>query len=230
MSILNMDDASSTPRVLPRVFADVPSAAQVKEAEEDAARAKRAAGRLTIVAVLVTGALVAVTAFLMFTLSNQSSEIVAAQAKAREDVTAAQNLQKAAEQRAGDLDRELAQLKLTMAPVKPAADLDGKIDVERTDIQKKLNLPAYSGARRAINYPEGWNAYEGPFVWTAFDNTDWHTYVITNLSRRLERLQELHTRINNWRPPTGGGGTAPVCPDNQPNCNNSPPQYSPPQQ
>lgn len=218
MALLNMDDASSSPRVLPKVFADVPSTAELRAAEEAAARAKRRASALTIITVLVAGALVAVTAFLMITLTNQSSEINKVLADADKKVAAAQDVQKQEKDRADKLDRDVSQLNVTYAPVAPVADLDGKVEAVKKDIKSKLDLPAYSGARAGIKRAELWNAYEGPFVWGKFDNGDWHTYVITNLSRRLDLLTALNTEIANWKGGAGPGPVKKVCPDNNPNC------------
>lgn len=215
MTLLNMDDAGpATPRMLPKVFADVPSTAELRAAQDAASRAKSASGTLTIIAVLMAGALIAVAAFLVITLGNQSKAIQAAKDTAAADVKAAQLKQTEAEGNLTKLTTELSGLKLTYRPLEPLAELDDKIMKEAADIKAKLDLPAYSGANAtSIKLPEAWAAYNAKNIkWPPFDgNGDWHTFASTNLSKHLDLLKTLNARVAEFKPSQGGGGTKPPC-------------------
>src|SRR5262249_34158398 len=163
---------------LPKVFADVPSTAELKAAEDAAAKAKSASGMLTIVAVLMAGALIAVAAFLVITLGGQSKAIQAAKDTAATDVKTAQTAQKDAEVNSTALRTDVSNLKPSSQPVQPVVDMDKQVSDELTSIKSKLDLPAYSGVRKAIP-AEAWLPYDG-FKWTAFDGSNWQTYVLTN--------------------------------------------------
>ena len=216
MSLVNVDDSMPSMRVLPKVFADVPSQEELNEAKRKADAAKAGAGRLMIITVLLAGGLIAVAGFLGYTLSTASGVVQ----KAREEEVAktkiVQGKLEAAEASVKTLTDEVTKGKQAMAPVAALADLDAKTELEMASIRGLLAQGPYAKARLGVGTPEEWAAYD-KFTWTPFDNSDWHTYVVTNLAKKLDLVTSLKTQLKGWSGGVPGAGPK-ICPALDPNC------------
>ncbi|MDZ4759556.1 MAG: hypothetical protein SGJ21_00600 [Alphaproteobacteria bacterium] len=195
-------DDSSSGRVLPKVFADVPSA-------EELYRAKQSSRQLVIVTVLLAGALIAAVSFLVYVLSSGSDDLDRVLTEANKKVEIAEGKVLAAETTAKQNAADLARLNTKFDGLSTLADVDADVTRIRNDIAKKISEPVYTGVRGGVVSKELWDAFDNKVKWTVFDNSDWHRYVEENLSRRRDQLQVLKQRIDDWTPPRR---TVPVAP------------------
>jgi hypothetical protein len=86
MTTLMSGDDMPMGRVLPKVFADVPSAEELKQAHETARRARARAAGLMLVSVLLAGALLAAITFISIN-SSPSGDLVTERDNALKEVT-----------------------------------------------------------------------------------------------------------------------------------------------
>lgn len=216
MALVNVDDSMPSVRVLPKVFADVPSQEELNDAKRKVDAAKAGAGRLMIISVLLAGGLIAVAGFLGYTLSTASSVVQKARDEEIAKTKIVQGKLETADASVKALTDEVTKGKQTMAPVAAVADLDAKIEVEMASIRGLLAQGPYAKARLGVGTPEEWAAYD-KFKWTAFDNSDWRTYVVTNLAKKFDLVASLNKKLKAW----GGavpGDKKPVCSALDPNC------------
>lgn len=220
MTTLMSGDDMPMGRVLPKVFADVPSAEEVRQANEAARRARARAGGLMFLTLILAGALVAAIIFIVMTMnSSPTGDLVAARDEALKKV---QTLESDVTRLTGDVGRAQAAAEATrtqFAVFTPVANLEGEISARREEIRKLVELAPK--AETGVNDTAGWNAYRGRTNWPAYQNTgDWKGYIAENLQRQLASLDALKAKINKFIS-DGGGGTVVV----PPSCTPSTPGY-----
>jgi len=198
MTTLMSGDDMPMGRVLPKVFADVPSAEEVRQANEAVKRAKARAGGLLLVTVLLAGALVAAIIFIVMTLNNpQTADLVKERDKALAEVT---RLKGEETRLTGEIVKAQAaaeSVRTQFAVFTPVANLEGEISTRREEIRKLIEQAPK--AETGVKDPAGWDAYKGRTNWPAYLNTgDWKGYVADNLQRQLASLEALKAKINKF--------------------------------
>lgn len=220
MTTLVRGDDMPSGRVLPKVFADVPSAEEIKAANEAVRRAKGTTRNLVVVTVLLAGALVAAIAFLAFTLSNPATgDFIKERDAARAEVV---RLSDDVKRLKGDVATEKAAAKSvrdTYASYGLVANLENGLAESRETIRKLLEqAPGAQG----VADRDGWNAYKNLTKWTAYSNTgDWKAYVAENLQRQQTQIDALKVKIDRFIQNSGivlNPPPAKICPDNKPDC------------
>lgn len=204
-------------RVLPKVFADVPSAEEVRQAEDVARRARSRAGGLMFVTLLLAGALVAAIIFIVMTL-NSTDKLVEAEKTALKEVARLEGVNKGLTADVGKAQAAVNSVRTQFAVFTPITMVEGDISARREEIRKLLEQAPKASS---IRDPAGWSAYGGSTKWPAYQNTgDWKGYIDENLRRQLASLDGLTAKINKFI--ADGGSTVIVKP---PACTPSTPGY-----
>lgn len=218
MTTLMRGDDMPAGRVLPKVFADVPSAEEVRQAEDAARRARSRAGGLMFVTLLLAGALVAAIIFIVMTL-NSTDKLVEAEKTALKEVARLEGVNKGLTADVGKAQAAANAVRTQFAVFTPVANLEADISARREEIRNLIDL-AQKADERTVRDPAGWSAYRGSTKWPAYQNTgDWKGYVAENLQRQLASLDGLMARIKEFI--ARAGLTVPV----KPACTPSTPGY-----
>lgn len=199
MTTLMRGDDMPAGRVLPKVFADVPSAEEVRQAEEVARKARARAGGLMFVTLLLAGALAAAIIFIAVTLnSSPAGDLIIERDAALKEV---QRLKDVETRLTGDVGKAQAAanaVRTQFAVFTPVAGLEADISARREEIRKLIEQ-APKANDKSIKDPAGWSAYSGSTRWPPYQNTgDWKGYVAENLQRQLASLDGLTAKINKF--------------------------------
>ena len=197
MTTLMSGDDIPMGRVLPKVFADVPSAEELKQAQEMARRARARAAGLLLVSVLLAGALLAAIIFIVVSMnSSPSGDLVAERDNALKEVT---RLKGEETRLTGDVTKAQAAteaVRTQFAVYSQVAILEAAVSTRREEVRKLIEQ-APNANETNIRDVSGWNAYKGRTNWPAYQNTgDWKTYIGENLQRQLTSLDGLETKID----------------------------------
>ncbi len=132
MTTLMRGDDMPAGRVLPKVFADVPSAEEVRQAEEVARKARARAGGLMFVTLLLAGALAAAIIFIAVTLnSSPAGDLIIERDAALKEV---QRLKDVETRLTGDVGKAQAAanaVRTQFAVFTPVAGLEADISARR---------------------------------------------------------------------------------------------------
>jgi hypothetical protein len=205
MTTLMSGDDMPMGRVLPKVFADVPSAEELKQAHETARRARARAAGLMLVSVLLAGALLAAITFIVVSInSSPSGDLVTERDNALKEVT---RLKGEETRLTGEVTRAQTAaeaIRTQFAVYSPVANLEAAISSRRDEVRKLIEQAPNANENNIRDVP-GWNAYKGRANWPAYQNTgDWKGYVSENLQRQLASLDGLKAKIDAF---IGGIGT-----------------------
>lgn len=215
MTTLMSGDDMPMGRVLPKVFADVPSAEEVRQANEAAKRAKARAGGLLLVTVLLAGALVAAVIFIVVTLNNpQTADLVKERDKALGEVTRLKGEETRLTGEVTKAQTAAANIRTQFAVFTPIANLESDLSARREEIRKLIEQAPK--AETGVKDPAGWDAYKGRTNWPAYQNTgDWKGYIAENLQRQMSSLDVLKAKIDKFisdgNGGVGGGPSKPPC-------------------
>jgi hypothetical protein len=209
MTTLMSGDGMPMGRVLPKVFADVPSAEELKQAHETARRARARAGGLTLLAVLLAGALVAAIIFIFVTAnSSPAGDLIIERDNALKEVTRL----KAEETRlTGEVAKERAATQAAnnmYSDYTRIANAEKNIADRRGEITKLIEQ-APTASETTVRNVAGWAAYRRTTKWPAIQGAgDWKSYVAENLEAQLVSLDGLKSGIDAFirRPVNNGGG------------------------
>lgn len=219
MTTLMSGDDMPMGRVLPKVFSDVPSAEEVRQANEAAKRAKARAGGLLLVTLLLAGALVAAVIFIVMTLNNpQTADLVKERDKALAEVTRLKGEETRLTAEVGKAQSVAENVRTQFSVFTPVANLESDISTRREEIRKLIEQAPK--AETGVRDPAGWDAYKGRSAWPAYLNTgDWKGYIADNLQRQLTSLEALKVKISRF---ISDGPTTVVV---QPSCTPNTPGY-----
>jgi len=169
------------PRVVPKLFPDVPSA-------EERQKEKRQTGWLWAIIIALAAIVIAFGALLAIRLTQPPPEAAKLKdAQHQIDVLTDEN------QRLSDNQTNYAGL----------INLDDQIKQVKDRISDALNDPARSGARQAIHDPKGWQAFAQDY--------DWKTEAAGNVGRYLADLNRLAGEISQMPGTHPGSGGVTTC-------------------
>jgi integrase len=138
MTTLMSGDDMPMGRVLPKVFADVPSAEELKQAHETARRARARAAGLMLVSVLLAGALLAAITFISIN-SSPSGDLVTERDNALKEVT---RLKGEETRLTGEVTRAQTAaeaIRTQFAVYSPVANLEAAISSRRDEVRKLID-------------------------------------------------------------------------------------------
>lgn len=211
-------DSTMGPRIGPKIFADVPSAAELASAQAAVAGARRGRSVFLLFTVLLLGALAAAVAFVFIDRDGSQlkiSELTTANGKLTEEKNLA--VQKA-EGEVKRLQGDNAALMASIAPYRAIANQEGQVNQLREQIRSKTDQPAYSGfrmtaaERKALDSSAAWPA-------AALSGVSWKERVQENLTQQLTQLEALQARVDKFS--SAAGGQPQTCTDPRrtwPNC------------
>jgi hypothetical protein len=202
MNLVPMDSTLG-PRVGPKIFADVPSAAELAEARASAAGARKGRSMLLLITVLLLGALAAVIAFVFFDRDASQakiSELTTANTRLTEEKT--QVVQKA-EADVKRLTDESSKLATHFGPYRTIADREGQVTQLREQIRAKTDQPVYAGFRMTAAERK---ALDSSAAWppAALSSVSWRPRVEENLALQVAQLVALQDRVEQYVPTAGG--------------------------
>lgn len=186
MSLVSNDDPY-TPRVVPKVFADVPSQAEVTDL-------RRSRSTMAVWFFVVLGMLIAAIAALVFVT-----------AIAKPAPAGPSEAQVAAERQLADARKELDRANAHLSELAQFDNINtAQKDIAsyRASIAKWMEDSARANARTRIPR-RAWAAYDTPLP-------DWKPGVELSLTQHRDSLQALDAALENLAPPTGGGGGSSV--------------------
>jgi hypothetical protein len=205
------------PRIGPKVFADVPSAAELADANARAADARKGRAFLLLLTVLLLGALAAVIAFVVIdrgASQDKIAELTAANTKLTED----------AKQATAKADAELKRLQAANAklvndfgPYQLIVNQEGQVTELQRQIREKTDQQVYSGFRMT---PAERRALDSSAPWPAasLSTVAWKGRVQENLALQVAQLEALRQRVENYVPPITGANTCTDPRKTWPNC------------
>jgi hypothetical protein len=204
MNIVPTDGALG-PRIGPKVFADVPSAAELASAKAEVSDARKGRAVFLLITVLLLGALVAAVAFAVVNTGSSQKridELTAANIKLIEDNKrvvdkAALDLK--------DLQDKNGKMAAAFGPYQSIATQESQVSQLQQQIRAKTDQSAYSGfvltqrERAALDSTGAWLA-------PSLNGSSWKARVQENLTRQIADLQTLQQRVEVYTPPAGAGG------------------------
>ena len=190
-------DGTLGPRIGPKVFADVPSAAELASAQAAVAGARRGRSVFLLLTVLLLGALAAAIAFVFIdrdAAQTKIQELTTANGKLTDEKN--QAVQKA-EADVKRLQGENASLTSAIGPYRTIANQESQVNQLREQIRAKTDQPAYSAFRMTAAERR---ALDGSAVWpaVALSGVSWKERVQENLGQQLTQLEALEARVENF--------------------------------
>jgi hypothetical protein len=214
-------DSTLGPRIGPKIFADVPSAAELASAQAQVAGARRGRSIFLLITVLLLGALAAAVAFVFIdrdASQRKIGELTAANGKLTEEKNL--GVQKA-EGEAKRLLGENTKLTTYFGPYQAIAGQESQVTQLREQIRAKTDLPVYSSFRMTAAERK---ALDSSAAWppATLSGISWKARVQENLALQVTQLEALQERVEKYTAPSGTGGEAAnTCTDPRktwPNC------------
>lgn len=194
--------SDNSPRVLPKVFADVPSAAELQSAKADAQAARRSRGSLMMVTVLLLGALVAAGAGLVY-FANQAQALPVQVAELEDQITELKGTITEREATIAERDQAMEDLKKAhTAELDKYATLNGRLE-RGEELRAEIGalLESKPGAAKLYRPPlgaeNGNTAYDAP-VWLRLRDEAEKALLAEN-----EALTEIKDKVTAWKPKGG---------------------------
>lgn len=206
------------PRIGPKVFADVPSAAELANANAAVAGARKGRAFLLLLTVLLLGALAAVIAFVVIdrdASQKKIGELTAANTKLVDDNKQAATKADAEVKR---LQAANAKLANDFGPYQLIVNQEYQVTDLQRQIREKTDQAVYAGFRMS---PAERKALDSSAAWPAasLSTVAWKGRVQENLALQVAQLDALRIRVENYVPPVAGAANTCTDPRKQwPNC------------
>jgi hypothetical protein len=193
---------SPPPRIMPKVFADVPSQRELEKAQKSS---KTMGGFVAVLLLLLIGAGGYVAYEILINRKAMADSLSTEAGKQLNDVkaqlkTAQDNLKKEA-----DNNKKLSGV---YEPFKAIATAEAEVTDYRKQIDERLTQYPAARDRTRIEYKDHWKAYDTALVWKGVNKAE----VGQDLQNKSKLLVALLKKIDEIRPPTTTPG-APACTD-----------------
>lgn len=196
MAIVPPSQDSNQPRVLPKVFADVPSAAEIAAAQQEVAQARGGRRSMSLLVVLLLGMLIAAGAGAVY-LQQQNAAFPP-------------QIDKLTEEKA-ELEESLADAQAQIDEIR-AANADAIEEYTVIAARLERNDGIRDEIRKALESKKGAaNLYRPPLGSddgdTPLDRPRWpdvQANAIDALKAETAELEQIKARIDGWTPPVKG--------------------------
>jgi hypothetical protein len=172
------------PRIGPKVFADVPSAAEMAGKEAEAASARRGRSMMLIISVLLFGALLATVGFAVMTANANTAERTAWD-KEKKEMT----------DKVASMTTELETAQRLLRPYQDLATSEALLAMAKEDLNGALALPTYAPIKSGLTPAEN-QVLSGQKPWPGTLNaTSWRELTARNLQSDRGDLTRLNGKV-----------------------------------